>query len=222
MDHYTEPHWSQSALLTIDVQRDFAGPAAPAPIPGTSEIVPAIQRLLTVYRHANLPIIHVIRLYLSDGSNVDLCRRARIEGGARIVVPGTEGSNIVKELLPSRAVLLDSDRLLAGDLQTIGHDEWVMYKPRWGAFFRTKLEEHLLELGVDTVVFSGCNFPNCPRTSIYEASERDFRIVVVTDAVSGIYDRGIQELQGIGVNIMTTNNCESMLKSLGARQPVRG
>ena len=91
-------------------------PVHPALIPGTWEIVPAIQRLARAYRSANLPIIHVIRLYLADGSNVDLCRRSRIEGGGKIVVPGTEGSQIVRELLPSPSILLDEGNLLAGGL----------------------------------------------------------------------------------------------------------
>jgi len=75
----------------------------------------------------------------------------------------------------------------------------VIYKPRWGAFYRTPLEEHLRERGISTVVFCGCNYPNCPRTSMYEASERDFRVVLARDAVSGLYERGEAELMGIGV-----------------------
>jgi hypothetical protein len=57
---------------------------------------------------------------------------------------------------------------------------------------------------VTTAVFCGCNFPNCPRTSIYEASERDFRIVLADDAVSGLYDKGREELKNIGVWLMPT------------------
>jgi nicotinamidase-related amidase len=53
-------------------------------------------------------------------------------------------------------------------------------------------------------VFCGCNFPNCPRTSIYEASERDFRVVLAADAVSGLYERGREELTNIGVGLMET------------------
>lgn len=49
------------------------------------------------------------------------------------------------------------------------------------------------------------NFPNCPRTSMYEASERDFRVVMVEDAISGVYPKGIEEVQNIGVNIYSTN-----------------
>ncbi|MGB6064213.1 MAG: cysteine hydrolase [Desulfomonilaceae bacterium] len=214
MDDYTEPHWTRSALLTIDVQRDFTIPGAPALIPGTQEVVPQIQRLVRAYRSALLPIIHVIRLYLADGSNVDLCRRTKIERGGRVVVPGTEGSQIVNELLPSPPILLDEVNLLAGEIQSIGDQEWIMYKPRWGAFYKTRLGEYLRQLEVDTLVFSGCNYPNCPRTSIYEASERDFRVVIVEDAVSGLYDRGLQELRGIGANVVTTDECVRNVASL--------
>lgn len=80
-----------------------------------------------------------------------------------------------------------------------------MYKPRWGPFFGTPLDHHLREQGISTLVFCGANFPNCPRTSIYEASERDFRVVVVRDATSGLYERGDRELMNIGLQLMTAN-----------------
>lgn len=54
------------------------------------------------------------------------------------------------------------------------------------------------------MVFAGCNFPNCPRTSIYEASERDYRVVLAADAMSGLYDRGRSEMQNIGVAVLST------------------
>jgi nicotinamidase-related amidase len=99
-------------------------------------------------------------------------------------------------------VELDHQFLLAGGFQQIGAAEHVMYKPRWGAFYDTDLDRHLRESGSSTLVFAGCNFPNCPRTSIYEASERDFRIVLVSDAISGLYDRGIEECRAIGVEVL--------------------
>ena len=34
---------------------------------------------------------------------------------------------------------------------------------------------------------------------MYEASERDFRVVCVDDAVSGLYEQGRRELDNIGV-----------------------
>ncbi len=81
-------------------------------------------------------------------------------------IPGAEGSQIVNELLPSPSIRLDTESLLRGELPPVGDPEWIIYKPRWGAFYRTRLEERLQELGVNTIVFSGCNFPNCPRTAL--------------------------------------------------------
>lgn len=37
---------------------------------------------------------------------------------------------------------------------------------------------------------------------MYEGSERDFRIVLAEDAVSGLYARGRKELAAIGVAMM--------------------
>ncbi|MGO9396206.1 MAG: cysteine hydrolase family protein, partial [Desulfobaccales bacterium] len=116
-----------------------------------------------------------------------------------------------EELKPFPQVRLDAALLLSGKLQAIGPREWFMYKPRWGAFYQTPLEAHLRALGVNTLALGGCNFPNCPRTTIYEASERDFKIILVPDAVSGLYDQALLEMRNIGVNLMTAGECLAWL-----------
>lgn len=206
MDEYTRPELVRSALLTIDVQNDFVLPGAPAAVAGTIDIIPNIQRLLLVYRQRRWPIVHIVRLYLPDGSNVDNCRRALIESGVRLVCPGSEGAELVAELKPLPDIRLDAATLLAGQLQPLGENEWALYKPRWGAFYKTRLEEHLNALGVNTVVVVGSNFPNCPRSTIYQAGERDLRIVAVDDALAGLYERGRKELQRIGVTLVSTDD----------------
>lgn len=204
MDDYTRPNAESAVLLTIDTQNDFTLPGAPAEIEGTAQAVPKMQRLLEAFRSAGAPIIHVVRLYKEDGSNVDQCRREAIESGVEIVRPGTDGAELVEELKPSADVRLNADQLLRGDFQGIGPQEWIMYKPRWSAFYRTGLEDFLAARSVDTVVICGCNFPNCPRTTVYEASERDYRLVFVSDATSGVYERGVEELENIGVTVQDT------------------
>jgi nicotinamidase-related amidase len=192
------------------MQNDFLK-GQPFEIPGTSEILPQMTELAKAFRSARLPVIHVVRLYKSDGSNTDLCRRSAIEQGASIVRLGTPGAQLASPLLPSAQTRLDDELLLSGSLQSLGLGEWAIYKPRWGAFFETSLGQHLANLGVTTLAFTGCNFPNCPRASIYEASERDFRIVLVEDAISGLYDRGRDEMKNIGVTLMTANQLAQSL-----------
>lgn len=214
MDDYTSPDWTNAALITIDTQRDFTLPGAPSEIAGTAEMVPAMRQLVEAFRRESRPIVHVVRLYRPDGSNADLCRKEAVERGKSLAArPGADGAELVEDLKPAPEDRLDAELLLNGEMQELGGSEWVMYKPRWGAFFETPLHEHLRGLGVNTLVVCGCNFPNCPRTTIYEASERDYRVVAVTDAISGIYERGTLELEGIGVEPIRAEDC---LRRLGA------
>ena len=204
MTHYTTPDPNNCALITIDVQRDFVLPGAPLEIKGTYEILPILQKIIQAFRDKQRPIIHVVRLYLADGSNADLCRREMIENEKGAVVPGTAGAELLDELKPEPNICLDAELLLSGQLQLVGDQEWIMYKSRWGAFYNTALESHLRSLGVNTLAIIGCNFPNCPRTTIYEASERDFKLMTATDAISGFYELGQREMENIGVNVMTS------------------
>lgn len=211
MNKYTEPRIANSALITIDTQNDFTLDDAPAQIAGTKEVIPNMVRLIEAYRRNGSLIIHVIRLYLPDGSNVDLCRKQAIEEGEEIVAPDSEGAELVYALKPDTSVKINATELLSGGLQKIGPNEYVIYKSRWGAFYGTRLEEFLNERELDTLVFSGCNYPNCPRTSIYEASERDFRVVLAKDAISQLYSKGEEEMANIGVGLFTTEEIENIL-----------
>jgi nicotinamidase-related amidase len=206
---YTAPEFHRSALITIDVQCDFLDGGS-CPIPGTSAALPAMARLARAFRAAHRPIFHMMRIYLPDGSNAELCRREALEEGAQIVLPNTQGMEISPALV-SNPGSWNVATLLAGAPLDLGPNEWALFKPRWGAFYKTSLEELLRAKDISTLVFCGCNFPNCPRTSIYEASERDFGIVLAEDAISGLYEQGRKELLGIGVSLMTVDEVEQAL-----------
>jgi nicotinamidase-related amidase len=207
MSNYTRPDFGAIALITIDVQCDFLD-GQPYGIAGTSAALPRMKLLAEAFRNARKPIVHMVRLYKSDGSNADLCRRELVEGGASIVKPGTEGAELAAtlspDMSPNAGTKLNAELLLTGTPQKLAEHDWALYKPRWGAFYQTVLKQQLDELGITTLAFCGCNFPNCPRTSIYEASERDFRIVLAEDAISGLYPQGRREMANIGVTLMTT------------------
>ena len=199
MSKYIEPNFRTSALITIDTQCDTLD-GQPLEIPGTSAALPNIKIILDAYRQNGLPIVHIVRIYKKDGSNVDLCRKEAVEDGAEILIEGSSGCELASEMFHNN-INLDSELLLAGEIQHIGNYEVIIYKPRWGAFYNTPLGYHLKKLAIDTLVFVGCNFPNCPRASIYEASERDYRVVLVEDAISGLYPKGKVEMLNIGVQV---------------------
>ena len=214
--HVTDLNWEHGALVIIDMQNDFSLPGGAMPVAGAMEVIPSISDVLCQARKSLVPIIHIVRYYKPDGSNVDLCRREQILSGVTLVAPGSAGAEIVSELKPDPAVgrLMDADLLTSGKPQKIGPKEWIVYKSRWGAFYETDLEKFLKDQGVDSLIFMGNNFPNCPRTSIYEASERDFKLGLVTDAMSRVYEQGIEELENIGVTMLTAARTVADLKEI--------
>jgi nicotinamidase-related amidase len=203
IDPHLAPHWDTSALVTIDMQRDFLS-ESPFGLAGTTEIMPNLWKLTEAFRAAHRPIVHIVRLYPRAGGDVDRVRRTVVEQGANFVSPGTPGRLLAPGLAPADAPDLNDELLLSGRPQPLGPDEYALYKPRWGAFYRTPLADLLTKHGADTLVFAGCNLPNCPRASIVEAHERDFRVVLATDAVSQASDQGFREIAGLGTILMGT------------------
>lgn len=202
LDH-TSLHLDRAALVVVDVQADFVDGALP--VPGTTAVLPRLAMLVDAFRAAGRPVAHVVRLYVPSGSDVDTVRRAAIEGGARLVAPGSAGAQIPAVLTRGATVELDADSLLAGGLQPVGPREVVLSKPRWSAFHRTGLDAWLGAEGVDSVVVAGCNLPNCPRATLFDASARDYRTALVTDATSQTTPERLADLELIGVNLVTTD-----------------
>jgi nicotinamidase-related amidase len=213
MPDYTNPERDRIALLTFAVQKDCAEPGSPVGHLGGGRKLAGIGELAQGFRAAGAPIVHLVRLYRPDGSNVDACRRRAVEEGLRVLMPGSCGAELVPEINPAPETRLDSADLLSGNLQELAAKEWALYRPRWGAFYRTSLEDHLKSLGISTIALCGSNFSTAIRATIYEASARDFRVVVVPDAIAGAGEADIAELARIGVYLMTTDCCVSWLTS---------
>ena len=205
-DKWTQPEYERIALVTIDVQRDTLD-GQPFEIEGTTQALPQIAKLCAAFRKVGRPIIHVMRLYLPDGSNAELCRRESLANGEQMFLAGSSGRLLAAELLPADAPEPDDEYLIAGEFQVIGPAEWYMYKSRWGAFYKSGLQAHLESLGISTIVLAGCNYPNCIRAAVYEASERDFRVIAITDGISNFTEHRWNELQSIGINVMSAQEC---------------
>lgn len=200
----TEPHFESAAFLTIDLQADTVEPGAPWYDPDSGRMLMAAAGVAGAWRDAGRQIVHVIRLYEEDGSNVDRCRREIWEGGWRAVVPETPGAELADELRPNASVRIAAQLLLSGEFQLWSGTEAVMYKPRWSAFHATGLERFLRSRSIDTVIVAGHMFENCVRATIQDATAHDFRVVAVTDAMSGrISQEALEELAVWGVELTT-------------------
>jgi nicotinamidase-related amidase len=213
MSDYTAPERDRTALLTFAVQKDCTSPGSPVGYLGGKRTLTRIGELAEGFRRVGAPIIHLVRLYRPDGSNVDACRRRAVEEGLRVLMPGSCGAELVLEVNPAPETRLDCAELLSGRAQELANREWALYRPRWGAFYRTGLEDHLQSLGVSTLVVCGCNFSTAIRATIYEASARDFRVVAVSDAMAGASEDDLADLARIGVYLMNADCCVSWLST---------
>ncbi len=163
----------RAALLVIDVQYRSMG-ETPKPILesmqeyGTScgeagwRAIPGIALLIAEFRKRDLPVIYP---YVAP-------KNQHHEGAFTAKMPGLlkvplRGYDFVKEIAP-----------LPGDLQ--------LPKNQASAFFGTPLVSHLVNMGVDSVVISGCTTSGCVRGSAVDANAYNYKVVVAEDAV---YDR---------------------------------
>lgn len=213
MPDYTTPERDRIALLTFAVQKDCIQPGSPVGYLGGRGTLARMGQLAQGFRERGAPIVHLVRLYRADGSNVDACRRRAVEEGLRVLMPGTRGADLVDEVNPAPQTRLNCGELLDGKAQRLADNEWALYRPRWGAFYKTCLEDHLRRLGVTTIAVCGCNFSTAIRATVLEASARDFRVVVVPDALAGADEDDLSDLARIGVYLMNTDCCVSWLNS---------
>lgn len=218
MGFYCVPERDKAVLLTLSAQRDFLRPGSPVKACGAERATPVMRHVIDGFRARGAPIYHAMRLYRPDGSNVDACRRQAVEEGLRILMPGSMGSELLDELKPSAEVRLNPDCLLNGRFQKLADNEWAFYRPRWGAFHGTDLERHLRALDATTLVICGLSFATAVRATVYEASARDFRTVVVSDALASATEDGVCELGRLGVYLMTSESCLGWLA--GGQAPV--
>ena len=216
LSKYTRPEPLSSALITIDLQNDFVRPGAPAESAGAADAAVKTGELVQFYRELQLPIIHVIRIYSPEDNakNVDVCRREAIENGLQLVVSGTEGMQPVSEIVPE-GFRANGELLRKGGIQTVSEQEFMIYKPRWGCFYQTPLQQLLNDLKISTVAIAGTWFSNCVRTTIYEATARDYRAVALSDAIAGIYEQGEIELANIQCGVCSCNDWSQFVRNAG-------
>lgn len=208
---YTTLEPERSALLVIDTQNDYCDRSGARPVAGVDGIMPALVASIELFRRAGRPVVHVVRLYRADGSNVDPCRRWQFErGDARPVVAGTWGAELFPATCPSYAAL-DMEALLGGVVQELARGEFAVYKPRFGAFHGTPLREFLGSNDVSSTVISGVTFPNCVKATQVGATDNDLRVGLIPEACTEVDEAGLAAMQGQGVQLMTLKSVAELL-----------
>ncbi|MEK7443940.1 MAG: isochorismatase family cysteine hydrolase [candidate division NC10 bacterium] len=171
-------HAQSTAVLAIDMHRGHLDPAV-ATLPLAAERCgPVIARaadLFTQLRAIGVPIVHVVTEYRDAGEIAanpfwkaihDDPAKAR-QGILRHNLAGSPGTEIIP------ALLADGDLVVRG-------------KKRYSAFHATDLEFLLRRRGADTVILAGINTTSCILCNAFEATNRDFSVVIASDAVDSM------------------------------------
>ncbi|OIW17147.1 hypothetical protein TanjilG_21124 [Lupinus angustifolius] len=159
--------WNRTALLVIDMQRDFIEDEAPLLVKGGKDIVPNVIKAVEVARHRGLHIVWVVREHDPLGRDVELFRRHLYTAGR--VGPTSKGS--------AGAELVDGLVIREGDYKLV--------KTRFSAFFATHLHSVLQGAGINSLVITGVQTPNCIRQTVFDAVELDYQsVTVIADATA--------------------------------------
>jgi len=161
------------ALLIIDVQYRTVGTRRESFWESIKEFktscgevgwkaVDHIAPLLALFREKNLPVLYP---YVAPKESFDLGRLA--EKVPALMGVAAKGYQFVPEVAPhERDILLP--------------------KKHPSAFFGTPLVSYLIDLGVDSLVVTGCTTSGCVRGSVVDAFAYNFRCTVPIECV---YDR---------------------------------
>jgi biuret amidohydrolase len=167
-----------SALLVIDMSRDFLAPGAPMESARARAMAPRLALLLHRCREVGLPIIYVNHVHHPDAKDTGtLARRFPMIGAGRALRAGTPGVEIWPEVSPK-----------PGDL--------MIEKVRQSGFIYTHLEASLRELEAHYLIFSGYNLSACVESTARDAVARDFDAILLSDgtATSELPDLGWGEV----------------------------
>ena len=168
----------RTVLVAIDMHRGHLDPAV-ATLPLSSErCAPLIERAARLFqelRALGIPIIHVVTEYRESGeiaanpfweaihNDPEKARKGILQHN----LAGSPGTEIIPALWAP------------GDLRVGG-------KKRYNCFQATGLEFLLHRLNAETLILAGINTTTCVLNTAFEATNRDFRVVIAAEAVDSM------------------------------------
>jgi nicotinamidase-related amidase len=153
-------------LMVIDIQRDWAMPAAQAGITrmdGHQEVVGRAERLVSAARTTEVPIVFFQEAHRRSG--VDFGRELDGDEGPHCL-EGEPGTDLWPTLVPRPG-------------------EHHIVKRRYSGFFGTDLTILLQGLHADTLVLIGALTDVCVHYTFVDAHQHDYHVRVVEDCVIG-------------------------------------
>jgi nicotinamidase-related amidase len=212
-----EPDPKDTAVIIVDMQyldahRDY-GIGAEAKALGTTEdfdyfftriedlLIPNIQKVQQACRERGIEVI-----FLKIASLVDDCRDvSSVHKRLQLLAPAkSKEAEILEEIKP-----LDN--------------EIVVIKGCSGAFNGTNLDQILANLGMKTLIFCGVATNYCVETSVRDAGDRDYNVILLHDASAGFtHDQDQMAFQVLNETYAKVKSTDQVLEQINriAKKPV--
>jgi biuret amidohydrolase len=175
---------ARTALLIIDMQRDFLEPGGFGAALGNDvtqlhRAVEPCRRVLAAARAVGMLVLHTREGHRPDLSDAPPAKIARGSPGTRIGDPGPMGRILIRgepghDIIPALAPITG---------------EPVIDKPGKGAFYQTDLALILQNRRIDTLLVCGVTTEVCVNTTVREANDRGFRCAVLADCCASYFPK---------------------------------
>jgi len=153
-----------TALLVIDMERDFVDAGAVQETPGGRAIIPAINRLIAWARPRRVPVLFTHEMHREDLSDYGI----ELEYDPVHCLEDTPGCELTDGL----------------DVQP--HDYHIRNKRRYDCFIGTDLDLLLRSKRIENLICCGVTTHCCVMSTVYSARNLDYRVFVPEDAVAAV------------------------------------
>ena len=157
-----QPH--NTALLVIDMERDFIDEGAVQETPGGRALIPTINRLAAWARAHHLPVIFTYEMHRADRSDYGI----ELEYDPVHCLEGSAGCE------------------LAAGLEVQDSDYRILGKRRYDAFLGTDLDLLLRSKKVENLICCGVTTHVCVMSTVFTARNLDYRVLLARDAVAAV------------------------------------
>ncbi len=200
-------------LIVVDMQNGFVSKGGSYDkfgmnIDNYQKIIPKIKELLNFCRNENIPIFYTEAIRESSGIDLlvnihNIIPRTRQERllnkKISICVRGTWDAQTIDEIKPT-----DKDH--------------IILKRRDSVFQDTELRLWLQSIHINTLIFCGIDTSICVETSLREAFNLGYDVILVSDATASRntkhYESTIEQVRDYYGIITDTNNLEKIIKML--------
>ena len=177
-----------TALLVIDLQKEFFVEGTGKCLEEMQSILPRVATIIALARNLGCKVIHTRESYKPDLTDVHAYRRSLDYVGepgplGRFCILGEPGHEFVDQAEPLP-------------------NEPVIDKASFGAFYNTNLDDLLRRDGIDHIIMCGVTTQCCVHSTLREAVDRGYWCLTVADCCAasdpGMHDAALDLITGEG------------------------